>query len=313
LQRIVTSVFPRARVVESEFLAEGLRNANFKLRLDHPAAPLVLRIYEHDRSLCRKEVDLMRLVAGRAPVPEILHVEERGFEDVAAFVVMRFVEGISFLGLKRAGDTGAVAQAAARVGETLAAIASFTFPGPGWLAAGPAVTAPLLEGPDAMPRFVDACLESGNLRQRMPPELCRQTRELMWRHAERLAALSGETHLVHGDFSRRNVLLRPNAGRWTVAAVLDWEFAVSGCPLADLSSFLRYERAARPLAEPHFSAGYQRAGGVLPPDWRALARLIDLTAICESLTRDGLPAAMATELVELVQATVENRDPTAVL
>jgi len=307
LDRIVNRVFPRAHVLEAEFLAEGLRNANFKLRLRHPAATVVLRIYEHDPSLCRKETDLMRLVAGRVPVPEILDIEERGFEDVPAFLVMRFVEGISFLGLKRTGDTAGVAQAAAAVGETLAAVASFTFPEPGWLAAGPAVTAPLMEGPDPMPRFVDACLESRNLRSRVPSGLCHQVHELMWRHADRLAGMSAETRLVHGDFSRRNLLVRQDAGRWTVAAVLDWEYAVSGSPLADLGSFLRYERAARPLAEPHFSAGYRNAGGVLPPDWRTLARLADLTATCESLTRDSLPAGVAAELVELLQATARNR------
>ena len=307
-ERIANRVFPGARVEEAEFLAEGLRNANFKLRLDHPAATVVLRLYEQDPSLCRKEVDLMRLVGGRVPVPEILDMEERGFEDVPAFLVMRFVEGISFLALKRTGDTAAIAQAAASVGETLAAIASFTFPEPGWLGAGPAVTAPLLEGPDPMPRFVDACLASGILRSRVPSGLCQQIHELVWRHADRLAGLSAETRLVHGDFSRRNLLVRPDAGRWRVAAVLDWEYAVSGSPLADLGSFLRYERAARPLAEPHFSEGYRNAGGVLPPDWRSLAQLADLTARCESLTRDGLPAGVAAELVELLQAAAGNRE-----
>jgi fructokinase len=140
----------------------------------------------------------------------------------------------------------------------------------------------------------------------VPSGLCRQIHELIWRHAERLAGLSAETRLVHGDFSRRNLLVRPDAGRWTVAAVLDWEYAVSGSPLADFGSFLRYERAAHPLAEPHFSAGFLRAGGVLPPDWRYLARLADLTATCESLTRDGLPTGVAAELVELLEDTAGN-------
>jgi len=40
-----------------------------------------------------------------------------------------------------------------------------------------------------------------------------------------------------------------------------------------------------------------------------LARWIDLLAICESLTHDGLPDAAAAELVELTRAAVENRDP----
>jgi hypothetical protein len=50
------------------------------------------------------------------------------------------------------------------------------------------------------------------------------------------------------------------------------------------------------------------AGGKLLQDWRQLARLIDLTALCESLTHDELPDTVVTELLELVRATVENRE-----
>jgi hypothetical protein len=46
----------------------------------------------------------------------------------------------------------------------------------------------------------------------------------------------------------------------------------------------------------------------LPQNWRQLARLLDLTALCESLTHDDLPDEVTGELVELVGATVENRD-----
>jgi aminoglycoside phosphotransferase (APT) family kinase protein len=132
---------------------------------------------------------------------------------------------------------------------------------------------------------------------------------MVWSSALLYATLDREASLVHGDFNKRNLLVRRAAGRWNVAAVLDWEFAVSSSPLADLGSFLRYERTARPIAEPHFSTGFERAGGRLPHDWRRLARLIDLVALCESLTHDELPEDVTTELVELVRATIEDRDP----
>ena len=58
-----------------------------------------------------------------------------------------------------------------------------------------------------------------------------------------------------------------------------------------------------------FSEGYLHAGGRLPDGWRRLARVLDLMALCESLTHDELPHDVVAELVDLIRATVENRDP----
>jgi hypothetical protein len=55
--------------------------------------------------------------------------------------------------------------------------------------------------------------------------------------------------------------------------------------------------------------GYVRAGGRLPHDWLRLARLLNLVALCESLTHDELPDDVVAELVELARATIEDRDP----
>ena len=309
LDRMVHTAFPRCRVVETQPLGDGLRNANFKLRLDGQTEPVVLRIYEHDASICQKEVDLLRLAGGLVPVAEVIHAAPRGWEDLPPFTLARYVEGISLRDLQRSGDTGAAAEAAYSAGETLAAIGRATFGRPGWLGPGPAVMAPLLEGKDPTPRFVDLCLASINLERRMPADLRHRTSGLVWRWAPQLARLDEEARLVHGDFNGRNLLVRCLAGRWSVAAVLDWEFAVSGSPLGDLGNFLRYERAAHPLAEPHFSAGYLHAGCALPRDWRRLARVLDAAAICENLTHDQLQDTTIAELLELVRRMVENRDP----
>jgi len=309
LERIVHTALPRSRVLGSEPLGDGLRNTSFKLYLDPASEPVVLRIYEHDVSLCQKEIDLMRLVCGSVPVPEVIHAAPHGWEDQPPFTLTRWVEGISFRDLKRSGDGEAIARAAHAVGETLAAIGRFTFSKPGWLAPGPTVGAPLLAGADTIPRFIDLCLAAENLQRRVPGELRDRTHALAWSSAPLYAGLDGEACLVHGDFNKRNLLVRCAGEQWSVAAVLDWEFAVSSSPLTDLGNFLRYERAARPVAEPHFSPGYLHAGGRLPHGWRRVARLIDLVALCEGLMHDGLPDAVVPELVELVRATIEDRDP----
>ncbi len=301
---MIRSVLPRCRVLGMEPLTEGLRNTNFKVHLHSAPEPVVLRIYEHDPSLCRKEIDILRLIGASVPVPEVIGAESGGLDDTPPFLLMRYVEGISFLQLKRSGDTKATAQAAYSAGKTLAAIGHFNFPQSGWLAPGPAVTKPLLEGPNPMPRFVMGCLASKNLQKRMSADLCDRTGAFVWSHAAQLAELDHATNLVHGDFNRRNLLVRPSTGRWTVAAVLDWEFAVSGTPLIDFGNFLRYEHTSQLLTEPHFSTGYLHGGGTLPNHWWFLTKVIDLLALCENLTRDQLPENAAVELVELVSVTV---------
>ena len=298
--------FPRGRIVGIRPLAGGLRNANFKLTLDCTTEPIVLRIYEHDASLCRKEADLTDLVRGSVPVPEVVLAEPAG-DDLPPFMLQRYVEGPTLRELIGSAPPAEVAEAAHSVGETLAAIGAITFAKPGWLAPGPTVTGPLLPGADPMPRFVDQCLASPMLRRRVPAELIDRTQAAMWSHAADFRRAADETSLVHGDFGGRNLIARQAAGRWVVAAVLDWEFAVSGSPLADVGHFLRCERSGRPAAEPRFRAGYLEGGGRLPPGWRRLARLVDLVALCEMLTHDGLPDAAAAELAALIRATVDDR------
>ena len=309
VERMTRAAFPRHRVLECRPLSNGLRNANFRLSLDSLAEPLVLRIYQHDPSLCQKEVDLMHLVRQTVPVPEVIHASPLGLEELPPFALLQFVEGVSPLDLKRRGDLEAFAQTAFSAGETLAAIGRFGFSKAGWIGPGPAVTAPLLEGADPMPRFVDLCLAAPNLERHVPTELRHRIHNLIWQWAPRLSSLDADPRLVHGDFSRRNLVARQVAGRWAVVAVLDWEFAIAGSPLADIANLLRYELSSRPLAEPHFSTGFTQAGGVLPEDWRRVGRVVGLTATCESLTHDELPEDIAGELLELVRATAEDRDP----
>src|SRR6266487_1735352 len=75
IEWMVRAAFPRGLVTAVEALSGGLRNANFKIEVDCVREPVVLRIYEHDISLCQKEVDIVELVRGSVPVPEILYAD----------------------------------------------------------------------------------------------------------------------------------------------------------------------------------------------------------------------------------------------
>jgi aminoglycoside phosphotransferase (APT) family kinase protein len=309
LDRVVQIALPGRKVIEVYPLTDGFRNANFRLHLDSPPEHVVLRIYEHDVTLCRKETDILKLMGCLVPTPEVIYSEPDGMNGVPPLVLLRYIEGMTFRELKCRGDADSISRAAYAVGQTLASIGRVAFPKAGWLGPGPSVGSTLLEGENSAPRFVDLCLTSLNLRQRMKEELRGATSALVWSYAAQLASLGDENHLAHGDFGGRNLLVRHVAGKWVIAGVLDWEFAIAGSPLVDVGHFLRYESLSRPVVEPHFSNGYMQAGGTLPPDWRRLARMVDLIALCESLTHDAIPDEVVAELLELVRATVESRDP----
>jgi aminoglycoside phosphotransferase (APT) family kinase protein len=110
--------------------------------------------------------------------------------------------------------------------------------------------------------------------------------------------------LVHGDFNSPNVLVRDNGSRWVVAAILDWEFAFSGSVFTDIGNMLRYERPGQSRYEPHFSRGLVDGGWQLAGDWFLRARLADLPALCELLTRDDVPDVIVAELRDLIAETV---------
>jgi aminoglycoside phosphotransferase (APT) family kinase protein len=70
---------------------------------------------------------------------------------------------------------------------------------------------------------------------------------------------------------------------WKVAGVLDWEFAVAGCPLVDIGNFLRFEHELPPGFSAAFIKGYLSNSIGLPGNWREVARLLDLAAMVNFL------------------------------
>ncbi|HEY6330801.1 MAG TPA: phosphotransferase [Blastocatellia bacterium] len=293
-----------------QLLPEGLRNFNYRVQFDSGREPLVLRIYGHDRDAWRKEVALLETVRKAGiPVPEVVAVQEGGATSVPAFsgrpfIVIRYVEGITFRELKNRHNPRATGEAAYSIGETVAAFSTTAVYERCTNECPPALS-PVLETPNALLAMLDDCFRSPILAARLDTITRQRLYELAWGHSEELNSIARERRLVHGDFGNRNVLVHLKEGRWQVAAVIDWEFACSGPPLIDIGSFIRYETPGRPIREPHFSRGYLAGGGTLPNGWWRLARIIDLITQCRTLTREWLPESVVKEVAELVQRTAD--------
>ena len=297
ISRLCESLTPRRRAVSAVRLQGGISNTSFKIHFEGFDEPIVLRIYERDPAACRKELDLLCALKQAVPVPEVVHAEPEGFGDEGPFIFLKYVEGITFRQLKATGDRRAIQEASYAAGAALGEIGKYNL----------THSSHVNDGAHEMPEVCESYLTSPKLIARTGEALAERVRRLVACRASQLQSVMKERRLVHGDFRKQNVLVRPDGNVWTVSAILDWECAFTGSPMYDVALFLRYELPERPVAEPSFSRGFLDGGGRLCDDWRNLIRVVDLESLCRSLTADDLPPDVEREIVGLIAATVTQK------
>ena len=119
----------------------------------------------------------------------------------------------------------------------------------------------------------------------------------------------GAPCLVHGDFDGSNILVRETGGRWEVAGVLDWEYAVGATPMVDIGHILRPPLGDLEPFERGLIAGFVDRGGRLPPDWERVCRLLDLLNWVSYLNRPGAGPNVRASAREMIVRTIRRRRP----
>jgi aminoglycoside phosphotransferase (APT) family kinase protein len=292
--RLVAPAFPGARVIEVTPASGGLANTNLRLGLAGRDAPILLRLYQRDPAQAAKEVALHRLLAGRVPVPAILHAADTNPVTRGPYAVVEWVEGLHLGRIAPNLEHEARAALARDIGGVLAAIHEVTFPAAGFLDAALRVAQPIDVGRAGLEGFLRLCLIDGRGGVRLGAELTAETLAFAAREGGRLEAWATPPRLTHADFNGSNVLVRETGKGWRVAAVLDWEFAFAGAPSFDFGNLLRPPLGDLPGFAGSVAAGYRETGAPLPEDWRDLARIADLTAWADFLNRpDATPELIA--------------------
>ncbi|GIP38974.1 hypothetical protein J31TS4_22540 [Paenibacillus sp. J31TS4] len=282
-QQLAEAAFgPEAQVVEAERLGEGFSNTNYKLRLQGHADPYVLRLYRSGPETAEKERAIARLVEERVPTARFVYLDSSGTHRERPWAILEWKRGTLLKEVLKSGDEEEKEQAAVSVGEVLAGIHAFGFKQAGLLDGALSIREefPMNEG-----NFL-AFLEESLFRGKAGVWLGDRQRDELWAwsraHASLLAEQSGPPALIHSDFNGPNVLVDREEPGCPVTAVLDWEFAFSGSPMADIGNLLRYEPRGSRFTEA-FLGSYEQHGGRLPADWELRSRLEDLVALCDML------------------------------
>lgn len=282
----LADVLPGERITEVTPLSGGYVNENLLL-VTARGDRYVLR--HHVRSgataMCEIEAALARRVAGVVPVPNVIAVRDNTM--LSEFVPGELASRVMDVDPHGLGFT---------IGETLAAVGTVRFACQGFFT-----------GPDLVPDPVNVTDGlAGFVASRVDGVLSERERDVLVAHAEAvqpvLDSMDKTACLVHSDYNPKNLLVANRDGHWSVAAVLDWEFAFSGPPLVDIGNMLRF-RADHPSGfADGFLAGYQ-AHAELPDDWEVAARALDLFALADLLSR-GQDSPLFDQVSTLVRQRV---------
>jgi aminoglycoside phosphotransferase (APT) family kinase protein len=232
-----------------ELIAGGLSNITYRLPL--PSGALILRrppvgqLLPRAHDVAREYRVLAALFGSPVPVPEPLGFCAEPAVIGAPFYVMREVGGDV---LRSRSDTGRLtaAERSAVAGQLASTLAALHAVDPGAVGLGDFGR----RGGYCARQLATWGSQWDRSRTRDLPDMIRLLAALARRAPEDSA-----TSIVHGDYRLDNVIVGLGRGGPRIRAVLDWELATLGDPLADLGTALAYwhdegdqERALVPVA-----------------------------------------------------------------
>ncbi len=282
---VVASAFGSRPIRRVRPAAGGYSGNVYALEMAEPDATYCLRRHRNGPVAAGAEATIAARLRGTVPVPRGVYADVDGSVCGDPVTLTEWLDGVLLQDLLPSLDQAAAARVGHAVGTILAGIGTVRFATSGFF-----VSADLDVGRSLAATPVAEQLHayvSDRLTGTDDPLLADYA-SLVRREAGALAGLDDPPALVHADFNPKNILVRGGPGGvWEVAAVLDWEFAFAASPLVDVANMLRHSDRLPPGYIEGFVTGFRDAGGRLSEGWEARARLLDVFALVEFLTRDG--------------------------
>lgn len=306
LVKLLEPVFGGRELEAFELLDGGLSNTSYMLRLAGIGGEMfVLRVYQTPEGTSQKETELIRLLQGRVPVPDMLYADHSCTVYSRPYAILRWMPGVRAGDVLEGGDAADVERSFRSIGASLAAIQGVRMPRAGFFGANLRVDAPFALSQASFMEHVEGCLDNGFAGMRLGSDLSKVLWAFCDRYASILNAVGGDCSLVHGDYHAGNVIVhKGQRGEWTVSSVLDWELAWAGSTVVDLGRMLRVDETMHPAAVPALVQGFVEAGGALPPDWKKAAKLADLLALLDLLNKPQDAVVRTADIGRLIVGTL---------
>lgn len=238
--------------------------------------------FPRDRSSSvRRQCRVGEFVGTVVLTPELIYADFDGTESGWPVMVSRWVDAMPLDEVLRSSPT--MARDLGQVmGRVVASLAQCGLSRPGWFTDTLEIE-PRERGLAAgIVAHVQSMLFDSAGGRGLDPVVRNKFWRLITEHVHGVDSVEDHASLVHGDLAPRNVLVRRSSAGWEVAAVLDWEFAMSGSSLLDVGHLVRHGPPGLDLG---VEAAMAAAGMGLPAGWRKLAWLLDSVSLTGPLAR----------------------------
>ncbi len=292
--RLILPLFPGRTIASVEPIKGGLINTNLKVRLAGRPGALLLRVYQRGIAPAKKEMAVCRLLGGCVPVPRFLHFCPEDPLIGHPYAILEWSEGVELQTLFATLAKDRLIALGAAIGRMLATVHRFTFDKFGGLDADLNVVEPIDLDRKGLIAYLKQTFVQGPGGTRLGAELSSALLQFAAREGDMLDAWLKQPCLVHGDFNGWNILVGPGED-CAVAAIIDWEYALSATPAFDFGNLLRPPLDSNPELAAALAQGYREAGGTLPAQWQRIARLADIYAFADILSRPTTNAVVVAD------------------
>ena len=308
VQSMLRPVYGERGIDAFDMLDGGLANTNLKVILSGATEPVLLRIYVKDPASSAREAAVLKLIRSTLRgaeslalhVPDVLFVGKLEEPVPYHYSIMTWCAGTQLSATIDQLAKNEVASIGCVLGRWAANLSQLKFPWCAQFDENFQLVTDYGTPQQLTISHVQECLFGGPAGER----LGQGRRDALWAlvkaEVSRLAVLSDNYALLHGDFKLRNVLVDLTPNGWRPCALLDWEFACAGPSLLDLGTLLRH-RELDDAFSTSVVRGFSDAGGELPHDWRQLVRLLDINALCTFLNFETLRPRLHAQITRLVE------------
>lgn len=273
----------REKVESIEYLEGGLANTNIKVTA---GKTYVVRLIERDLASMEKERRLNHLLGATVPMPRFLHTDQDSCLDLP-YIIMDYAQGerLDKIGALNPAEAEALGKS---LGRTLYQIHRIKFTHHGFLSEKLTVDTPFDLGARGITDFAERVLIEDGGAKKLGAGLSKRLLAFLEMEGQTIEC-KGHPTLCHGDFGGANILVARNIDALpAVSAVLDFEFAVSGTAFVDLGNLLRPPLGEIEGLAAAVKAGYEEGGEKLPANWLEVARMSDLFAWLDFVSRDNV-------------------------